>query len=323
MEERLNETITAFEEEQIAPVPEEKRKKPKKHKPKESKGDKAYYIITYIILGILAALVIYPLYFIVIASFSSTDAVLGGKVFLYPVDIDLTGYVKVFQRTDIWIGYANTIWYTIAYTIISVLFTVTAAWALSRKNLPFRKFWIFFFTLTMFFGGGLIPFYNVVSSLKMLNTPLAIILPGTVSAWNLFMAKTFFQTGVSDSIIEAAEIDGANRFRVFFSVVLPISMPIVAVLSLYYAVGQWNSYFNAMIFLQNEKMYPLQLVLKEILTTAESSVGGSGETMLEQFRLANQLKYVSVIVSSLPVFLLYPFVQKYFAQGVLVGSLKD
>ncbi|MCM1219718.1 MAG: carbohydrate ABC transporter permease [Lachnospiraceae bacterium] len=301
----------------------EAEKKPKKRKVKESKGDKVYYIITYIILGLLAAIVIYPLYFIVIASFSSADAVLAGKVFLYPVDIDFTGYVKVFQRSDIWIGYANTIWYTAAYTILSVVFTLTAAWALSRKTLPLRKFWMFFFTLTMFFGGGLIPFYNVVSSLGMVNTPWAIILPGSVSAWNLFMAKTFFQTGVSDSIVEAAEIDGANRLRLFVSVVLPISMPIVAVLTLYYAIGQWNSYFNAMIFLKDSNMYPLQLVLKEILTASESTTGGSGETILEQFRLANQLKYVSVIVSSLPVFLLYPFVQKYFAQGVLVGSLKD
>lgn len=303
--------------------PVETPKKPKKRRVKESKGDRVYYIITYIILGLLAAIVIYPLYFIVIASFSSTDAVLAGKVFFYPVDIDFTGYIKVFQRSDIWIGYANTIWYTVAYTALSVAFTLTAAWALSRKTLPFRKFWMFFFTLTMFFGGGLIPFYNVVSSLNMVNTPWAIILPGTVSAWNLFMAKTFFQTGVSDSIIEAAEIDGANRLRLFVSVILPISMPIVAVLTLYYAIGQWNSYFNAMIFLQDEKMYPLQLVLKEILTASESTTGGSGETILEQFRLANQLKYVSVIISSLPVFLLYPFVQKYFAQGVLVGSLKD
>ncbi|MDE7158943.1 MAG: carbohydrate ABC transporter permease, partial [Clostridiales bacterium] len=261
--------------------PVESTPKPKKHKPKESKGDRAYYIISYIILGLLAAIVIYPLYFIVIASISSTDAVLAGKVFLYPVDLDFAGYAKVFQRADIWIGYANTLWYTIVYTLLSVMFTLTAAWALSRKNLPLRKFWMFFFTLTMFFGGGLIPFYNVVSSLNMVNTAWAIILPGTVSAWNLFMAKTFFQTGVSDSIVEAAEIDGANRLRLFVSVILPISMPIVAVLTLYYAIGQWNSYFNAMIFLQNENMYPLQLVLKEILTASESTTGGSGETILE------------------------------------------
>ena len=300
-----------------APAPATKRKKVK-----ETRGDRAYYIITYIILGLLALIVLYPLWFVIIASFSSADAVLAGRVYLWPVEIDFSGYAKCFERSDIWIGYANTIWYTLAYTVLSVGFTLAAAWALSRKTLPFRKFFMIFFTITMFFGGGLIPFYNVVSDLGMLNTPWAIILPGTVSAWNLFMAKTFFQTGVPDTIVEAA-VDGANRARLFVSIIVPISAPIIAVLTLYYAIGQWNSYFNAMIFLTDSNLYPLQLVLKEILTSAESTVGGSGETMLEQFRLANQLKYVTVIVSSLPVFCLYPFVQKYFAQGVLVGSLKD
>ncbi len=297
--------------------------KPRRRKVKESRGDRIYYAIVYTILILLALIVIYPLYFVVIASFSSADAVLAGRVFLYPVDIDFTGYIRCFERMDIWIGYGNTIYYTISYTVLSVLFTVTAAWALSRKTLPFRKFWMIFFTITMFFGGGLIPFYKVVSDLGLINNPLSVILPGTVSAWNLFMAKTFFQTGVPDSIVEAAELDGANRARLFISVILPLSMPIVAVLALYYAVGQWNSYFNAMIFLQDSNYYPLQLVLKEILTASESTTGGSGETILEQFRLANQLKYVSVIISSLPVFCIYPFVQKFFAQGVMVGSLKD
>ena len=301
----------------------QKHEKPKKHRVRESRGDRVYYAIVYFVLLLLALIVVYPLYFVVIASFSSADAVLAGKVYLFPVDIDFTGYIRCFERTDIWIGYGNTIWYTAAYTILSVVFTVTAAWALSRKTLPFRKFFMIFFTITMFFGGGLIPFYKVVSDLGMLDNPLSIILPGTVSAWNLFMAKTFFQTGVSDSIIEAAELDGANRLRLFVSVILPLSKPIVAVLALYYAVGQWNSYFNAMIFLQDADLFPLQLVLKEILTASESTTGGSGETILEQFRLANQLKYVTVIISSLPVFCLYPFVQKFFAQGVMVGSLKD
>ena len=301
----------------------QKHEKPKKHRVRESRGDRVYYAIVYFVLLLLALIVVYPLYFVVIASFSSADAVLAGRVYLFPVDIDFTGYIRCFERTDIWIGYGNTIWYTAAYTVLSVVFTVTAAWALSRKTLPFRKFWMIFFTITMFFGGGLIPFYKVVSDLGMLDNPLSIILPGTVSAWNLFMAKTFFQTGVPDSIIEAAELDGANRLRLFVSVILPLSMPIVAVLALYYAVGQWNSYFNAMIFLQDANLFPLQLVLKEILTASESTTGGSGETILEQFRLANQLKYVTVIISSLPVFCLYPFVQKFFAQGVMVGSLKD
>lgn len=185
-----------------------------------------------------------------------------------------------------------------------------------------KKLFMVFFIIPMFFGGGLIPFYNVMSGLGLVNTMWAVILPSILSVWNLFMTKTFFESSIPDGLIEAAKIDGAGQFQIFLVVVLPLAKAILAVMALYYAVGQWNSYFNAMIFIQNEQLYPLQLVLKEILIASESTVGGSGETILEQFRLANQLKYVSVIVSSVPVLMLYPFVQKYFAQGVMVGSLK-
>ena len=291
-------------------------------KRRESRSDRIFYAVNLAILFLLAAIVVYPLYFIVIASISNADAVLGGRVFLYPVDITLVGYSKIVERTDVWRGYLNTIIYTFLSTLLSLFVTILAGWALSRKTLPFRKFFMVFFIITMFFGGGLIPFYNVVSSLGLLDTICAIILPSALSAWNLFMTKTFFEVGISESMVEAAEIDGAGQVRTFLSVVLPLSKAIMAVMALYYAVGQWNSYFNAMIFLQDEEMYPLQLVLREILIASETTTGGSGETILEQYRLANQLKYVSVIVSSLPVIVLYPFVQKYFAQGVMIGSLK-
>ncbi|MBR6382318.1 MAG: carbohydrate ABC transporter permease, partial [Lachnospiraceae bacterium] len=185
------------------------------------------------------------------------------------------------------------------------------------------KFWMIFFIIPMFFGGGLIPFYNVMSSLHLVNSAWAVILPAILSVWNLFMTKTLFESSIPEGLLEATRIDGAGKFRTFLSIVLPLAKPILAVMALYYAVGQWNSYFGAMIFLQDESKYPLQLVLKEILIASESTVGGSGETILQQYRLANQLKYVSVIVSSLPVLCLYPFVQKYFAQGVMLGSLKD
>ena len=291
-------------------------------KRRESRSDRIFYAVNLAILFLLAAIVVYPLYFIVIASISNADAVLGGRVFLYPVDITLVGYSKIVERTDVWRGYLNTIIYTFLSTLLSLFVTILAGWALSRKTLPFRKFFMVFFIITMFFGGGLIPFYNVVSSLGLLDTIWAIILPSALSAWNLFMTKTFFEVGISESMVEAAEIDGAGQVRTFLSVVLPLSKAIMAVMALYYAVGQWNSYFNAMIFLQDEEMYPLQLVLREILIASETTTGGSGETILEQYRLANHLKYVSVIVSSLPVIVLYPFVQKYFAQGVMIGSLK-
>ena len=290
---------------------------------KRSAGDRFFYAINALFLTLLAIIIIYPLYFIIIASISDPDAVLGGQVFLYPVKITLEGFEKVFHRSDIWTGYLNTIWYTLVTVVLSLFVTIPAGWALSRKDTPGRKFWMVFFIIPMFFGGGLIPFYNVMSNLHLVNSAWAIILPAILSVWNLFMTKTFFESSIPEGLLEAARIDGAGKFRTFLSIVIPLAKPIIAVMALYYAVGQWNSYFNAMIFLQDETKYPLQLVLKEILIASESTVGGSGETILQQYRLANQLKYVSVIVSSLPVLCLYPFVQKYFAQGVMLGSLKD
>lgn len=286
-------------------------------------GDRFFHVFTLVFLGLVALIVLYPLYFIIIASISDPDAVLSGKVYLFPVDITFGGYEKILERMDVWRGYLNTIIYTGITVVLSLLVTIPAGWALSRKTLPGKKFLMIYFIIPMFFGGGLIPFYNIMSSLGLINSIWAVILPSILSVWNLFMTKTFFESSIPNGLIEAARIDGANHFQIFGMVVLPLAKAVMAVMALYYAVGQWNSYFNAMIFLQDEELYPLQLILKEILLAAESTVGGSGETILEQYRLANQLKYVSVIVSSLPVLMLYPFVQKYFKQGVMIGSLKE
>lgn len=293
----------------------------KKHR-KKTLNDRVFYFLNGLFLALLAVIIIYPLYFIIIASVSDSDAVLAGQVVLYPMGINFDGFEKIIHRSDVWRGYLNTIIYTALTVVISLTVTIPAGWALSRKNLPFKKFWMIYFIIPMFFGGGLIPFYNVMSKLHLINTIWAIILPGVLSVWNLFMSKTFFEASIPEGLIEAATIDGAGKFKVFTVVVVPLAKAVIAVMALYYAVGQWNSYFNAMIFLQDEKLYPLQLVLKEILLASENTTGGSGETILEQYRLANQLKYVSVIVSSLPVLCLYPFVQKYFNQGVMVGSIK-
>ena len=285
-------------------------------------GDKVFYTINALFLGLMALIVIYPLYFIVIAAISDPDAVLGGKVVLYPVQITMDGFKRILQEKSIWTGYLNTIIYTALTVVLSLAVTVPAGWALSRKTVPGKKLWMIYFIIPMFFGGGLIPFYNVMSSLGLVGSMWSVILPSILSVWNLFMTKTFFESSIPDGLVEAAKIDGAGEYRIFTSLVLPLSKAILAVMALYYAIGQWNSYFNAMIFLQNENLYPLQLVLKEILIASESTVGGSGETILEQYRMANQIKYVSVIVSSVPVLMLYPFVQKYFSQGVMIGSLK-
>lgn len=297
-----------------------KTKRPRLSRPDLS--DKIFYLFIYVFLGFLALVILYPLYFIIIASISDPDAVLGGDVILFPVGITLSGFEAILHRSDVWLGYLNTIIYTALTVVLSLVVTVPAGWALSRKQLLGKKFFMIYFIIPMFFGGGLIPFYNVMSQLNLINTPWAVILPSILSVWNLFMTRTFFESSIPDGLVEAARIDGASEFRIFFSLVLPLSKAILAVMALYYAVGQWNSYFNAMIFLQDENLYPLQLILREILIASETTTGGSGETILEQYRLANQIKYVSVIVSSAPVIMLYPFVQKYFAQGAMIGSLK-
>lgn len=289
---------------------------------KSTMGDKVFYALNYLFLGLMTLIILYPIYFIIIAAISDPDAVLAGEVVLYPVRVTLSGFQKILERADVWRGYLNTIIYTVLTVVLSLIVTIPAGWALSRKTLLGKKYFMIYFIIPMFFGGGLIPFYNVMNSLHLVNNMWSVILPSILSVWNLFMTRTFFESSIPEGLVEAARIDGAGEWRIFTNLVIPLSKAILAVMALYYAVGQWNSYFNAMIFLQDENLYPLQLVLKEILIASESTTGGSGETILEQYRLANQIKYVSVIVSSAPVICLYPFVQKYFAQGVMIGSLK-
>lgn len=288
----------------------------------EAKGDKYYYLINNIIMFVLALIVIYPLYFIIIASVSNPDAVMNGEVLLFPVKFSLEGYQRLLNESQIWVGYRNTILYTTLGTALNIFVTIPAGWALSRKNLAYRKFIMWFFIITMFFGGGLIPFYLLVSKMDMIDSPLALIIPSAVSVWNVFMTKAYYESNIPDELIEAAKIDGAGEYRTFLSIILPISKPIVAVMILFYAVGHWNSYFNALIFIQSENLYPLQLVLRDILIVAQGSGTGDPQTILEQQRIANMIKYSSIIVSSLPIIILYPFIQKFFEKGFLVGSFK-
>ena len=289
-----------------------------------SKADRIYYIVidTFLILMLLA--ILYPLYFIVIASISDTDAIFNGEVFLYPIGFNLKGYAALFENRMIWTGYLNTIWYTLLGTAINIAVTIPAGWAISRKELPWRKFITTYFIVTMFFGGGLIPFYLLVSDLGLLDNPLSVILPYGVSVWNMFMVNAFYSSSVPDEILEAAEVDGSGTIRTFFSIVIPLSKPIIAVMVLFYAVAHWNNYFSALIFLSEQKYFPLQLVLREILIMTESAGGSAGDagTILDQANLANSIKYSSIIVSTLPILVLYPFVSKFFEKGVMIGALK-
>lgn len=290
-----------------------------------SKSDRIYYIVIDVTLVLLLLLVLYPLYFVVIASVSDTDAIFNGEVFLYPVGINFKGYDALLKNDMIWTGYRNTILYTLGGTLLNIAVTIPAGWALSRLELPWRKFIATYFIITMFFGGGLIPLYLLVSDLNLLDSPFAMILPYAVSVWNMFMVKAFYTSGIPDGVLEAAEVDGAGSFRTFFSIVIPLSKPIIAVMVLFYAVAHWNNYFSALIFLSDENLYPLQMVLREILImteTAGSGMGGDASTILEQSKLANSIKYSSIIVSTLPILVLYPFVSKFFEKGVMIGALK-
>ncbi len=291
----------------------------KKNKIKESKTDYVYYAICAFILFLLAVIVIYPLYYIVIASVSDPDAVMTGEVWLYPVKLTFSGYAQLFNRSDVWRGYFNTLVYTLVGTAFNIVLTIPAGWALSREYLPFRKIIMPLLIITMFFGGGLIPYVAVCRALGLYQNPLILIIGGGVSVYNVFMCKSFFQTNVPKEVLEAGQIDGAGEIRTFFDIVLPLAKSIISVMVLFYAVGHWNNYIDAYIFQIDQDFYPLQTVLDSIL---KATAGGEGEVVLEQMRIATQVKFTSIIIATVPILILYPMIEKHFGQGVLVGSFK-
>ncbi|MCT4687662.1 carbohydrate ABC transporter permease [Vallitalea sp.] len=288
--------------------------------------DKIYYVISYILLIIVFILVAYPLYFVIIASVSEPNAINNGEVIMRIKGFNIIGYKTILKSRMIWTGYRNSLVYMGIGTVVNLIITLPAAYALSRKNLIGRKIIMLMFTLTMFFRGGLVPTYLLVRKLHLYDTFWVMILISALSVYNLIIAKTFFQTTVSQEIIDAAKIDGCNETRCFISVILPVSKAIIAVIGLFYAVGHWNSYFNALIFLQNQELFPLQLVLKKILLKTNAIIAlmpqNSREAIEEQQKIAQSLKYGVIIVASLPILMIYPFVQKYFVQGVMIGSVK-
>ncbi|TBL78963.1 carbohydrate ABC transporter permease [Paenibacillus thalictri] len=294
----------------------------------ESKGirsgdDKLFDAIVYVIAGIVLVVVLYPLLFIVSASFSDPVNVIEGKIWLLPQGLTIAPYQHVFENEAIWSGYGNTILYTLAGTLVNIVLTVLAAYPLSQRDLPGRTVMMVLITITMFFSGGLIPTYLLIKSMGMINTVWAMILPGAISTYNLIVMRTFFQNGIPYELQESAWIDGASNFRLLLTIVLPLSMPILAVMVLFYGVGHWNAYFNAMIYLKDRELFPLQLILREILILNQSeNMGLDGAGMTERVMMAESIKYSVIIISSLPVLVLYPFVQKYFVQGVMIGSIK-
>lgn len=290
-----------------------------------STADRVFDACNYILLTVILFIVLYPLYFVVIASFSDPMAVLGGKVIWRPVGFSLEAYKMVFRDSQVMTGYRNTIAYTCVGTTLNMVLSICAAYPLSRRQLKGKGFVMGLMVFTMFFSGGLIPTYITISRMGLLNTFAVMILPSAISVYNVMIMRTFFTNTIPYELEEAAHMDGASHIRTLVCVILPLSKPILAVMVLYYAISHWNSYFNALIYLSDQDRYPLQLVLRTILIQSQSSeesminVQGTFNRML----MSETMKYALIIVASVPVLCLYPFLQKYFVQGVMIGSIKS
>lgn len=291
---------------------------------RESYGDRLFLVGVYTFLIVVTIVVLFPLIFIISSSFSSPQAVVSGKVWLLPVDFTLEGYKAVFRNPQIIFGYLNSLYYTVIGTAVNVALTVMLAYPLARKTFYGRNFIMVILVITMMFEGGLIPLYLVVKNLHILDTRWAIILPGAMAVFQVIVARTFFQTTIPEEIAEAAELDGCSDIRFITSMVIPLSKPILAVLTLMYAVGHWNAYFDALIFLKSPDLFPLQIVLRNILilNSIDPTMVTNVDQMLAQQGLKDLLKYSLIVVASAPVLIIYPFVQKHFVKGVMIGSLK-
>lgn len=293
----------------------------------ESYTDKIFFVVNKLFLWSLLILILYPLIYILSASISEPSAVNSGRMWLFPVDITLEGYQRVFKNSEIWVGYRNTIFYTAFGTMINLLITLPCAYALAQGGLRGRGAFMAFLIFTMIFNGGLIPTYLLIRDLSMMDTIWAMVIPNAAAVWNIIVTRTFFQSSIPKELTEAAEIDGCSVTKTFVRIVLPLSMPIIAVMSLFYGVAHWNQYFNAMLYISDRDLYPLQLFLREILVLSEMPASmmmdeDMMEAAAEQARISDIIKYAVMIMASLPLLVVYPFVQRYFVKGVLIGSLK-
>lgn len=294
------------------------------YKQKEMLTDRIFSIVVNTFLFISLAVVLYPLLYIISCSLSEPQAVMARKVWLFPVNFDLVSYKAVFTNKQIGTGYMNSLYYMVTGTVISVMLTMLIAYPLSRKEFYGRKFVTKFILFTMLFTGGIIPLYLVVRQLGIYDTRLSIILPNAITVWNVIIARTFLQENISDELYEAAEIDGCSDIRFLFTFVFPLSGAIVAVLALFYAVGQWNKYFDALLYLQDQALYPLQIVLRNILIINRNtpSMTTDVEAAIRSQGLSETIRYAVIVVASLPLLVIYPFVQKFFVKGVMIGSVK-
>lgn len=293
-------------------------------------SDNLFDNINIIFIAIITLIVLYPLYFTVIASVSDPYSVLKGEVIFWFKDFTLEPYTNIFRNDDIWVGYKNSIINTVLITFYNLLLTIPCAYVMARKGFRGKGILMGFFIFTMYFSGGLIPYYLLVKALNLVNTRWALILPGGMSVYNMIIARTFFQSNISTELIDASKIDGCSEFQTFFRIILPVSGAIIAVIALFVSVSYWNSYFTALLFINNKELFPLQYVLRQILIMNQQMNMISTETMstellqslLHRQYMAEGMKYSIIFISSLPMLIAYPFVQKYFAKGVMIGSLK-
>ncbi|MDC7280601.1 MULTISPECIES: carbohydrate ABC transporter permease [Pseudobutyrivibrio] len=298
-------------------------KKKKSKFAKYSLGDKTFLLIGYILLGLFVLAIIVPMIYIVIASFMD-PITLQNKGLTFDLEKwTLTAYERVISNAQIWVGFKNSILYSVLFTFLSVFITMLCAYPMSLEEFKGRKFFNTIFMITMFFGGGLIPTYLLISKMGLLDSMWAVILPGTFSVWNMIIARTYYR-GIPSELREAAEVDGANELTFFFKILLPVCAPVIAVLCLWQFVGMWNSYFDAMIYLNSASKQPLQLVLRSILIQNQPDPGmiADMQSTAQRAQLAELLKYATIIISSLPLLVMYPFFQKYFDAGIMVGSVK-
>jgi len=301
-----------------------KNKASKKERTNMSWKDRLFDVSVYGIAIMMIVMIVYPLWFIIIASFSNPAEVSNGNVWFWPNEWKVDGYLELMKQEQIWRGYLNTIIYTVVGTLIALCVNIPAGFALSRPELVGRKWLTTIYIIPMFFSGGLIPTYLVVKNFGLLDTFWVLVLPFSVSAFNIIIARTFFKNSIPDGLWEAAQVDGAGMIRYFFTMVLPLSKAILAVIGLWTAVGIWNSWFDAMIYLSNENLQPLQLVLRRILIANESLLEAASGNLASELRsLSEMMKYAAIVVSTLPIMCLYPFLQKYFNQGVMIGSIKE
>jgi len=294
---------------------------------RRSTEDRIYDAIVTVVLLLLLLIVAYPLYFVIIASISDPRLVATGRVLLWPMSFSLDGYKEVLEYSPIWTGYRNTLFYTTGFTLLSVMVSLMAGYALARKPFPGKTAITAFFLFTMFFSGGLIPTYLLMREIGLYGKPIIIILIGAVNVTNIIISRTFMKSTIPEELYEASVIDGCNHFQFFFRVALPVSKALIAVLVLFAAVSQWNSWFPAMIYLTKSEYMPLQMVLRDLIVSqsalslaADTAIMG-GDTAA-QIYLVESMRYAVIIVSSLPILCFYPFVQKYFVKGIMIGSVK-